>query len=82
MEGVRQIERARPVAQGAGDVRGEVPEVRQLQREREVARREVGAVRAERVDHARHGEAVLVLVFDRCGEGGGGLVVARCVAPA
>ena len=58
-----------------------MPQVRQLERERQLARRDAARVRPERVEHALHGEAVLVEVLGRGGEGDrGGVVGIRVLA--
>ena len=58
-----------------------MPQVRQLQRERQLARRDAPRVRPKRVQHALHGVAVLVEVLGRGGEGDrGGVVGIRVLA--
>ena len=58
-----QVERRRAVGELALDVGREVPEVRQLERERLLARAQRAVCGAQRVEHALHGVAVLVEVL-------------------
>ncbi len=82
VEGGGQVERGRTVAQRALDVAGEVPQVRQLEGERELARRDAAGVRPERAEHALHREPVLVEILRRRGQGEGGSRIAGRVGAA
>ena len=79
MHRLHEVERARAVAERALEVGGEVPEVRQLQRERLGAGVEPGRVRRQALHRARDGEGVLGAVLGRRGEGGRALAVG-CLA--
>src|SRR5690606_5464593 len=79
VQGGDEVERGRPVGEGAVDVAREVPQIGQLEGEGHVARGD-GAVFAERRDDAVHGELVLVLVLGRGGESNGCLHVTRGVS--
>ena len=81
MHGADEVERARPVAERALEVGREVPQVRQLQRERLGARVEPGGVRLESLHRARHGEGVLGEVLGRGRQRDGSLAIG-CLARA
>ena len=77
-----EVERTGLLAELDGDVGGEVPEVGQLEGEGQFARGDGAGVRAQRLQHALHGEGVLVEVFRARGERRGGRgVVGRVGSP-
>ena len=81
MHGAHEVERARPVAERALEVGREVPQVRQLQRERFGARVEPRGVRFESLHRARDGERVLGEILVRGRQRDGSLAIG-CLARA